>query len=406
MKVWLRLVKYLFFTGMLLALAACKVTGISVGSPEVTASEETITAVSWFSLKPEAAKDWKLVPDPEDESKFSLLPKTPLTGEEHQVFVLFPKPSSAYDTAMSKILSLFLEKQVPTTFTAVNYQDDLALGQAALAFAQAEGFDLIFSMGSQSTDFIYQNFQHGPIPVVSVTSKDPVLLGQMKDYETGSGTNIAYTSLNVPVELQMAYLKELKPTLQTIAILYAEDNISAKETQAEPLREIAEKEGIRVIDVVVLDQSQARQELETKVPAAATEMSQADPDQQNSIFWITGSTSVFSEIKTINQGAGRIPVLSVVPDVVQEGDDSAVLSVGVSFESNAHLAAIYAIDILSDQVEPGELKVGIVSPPDIAINFKRAKEIGLKIPFSFFESSSFVYNYQGEIVRKEGQFVQ
>jgi putative ABC transport system substrate-binding protein len=95
----------------------------------------------------------------------------------------------------------------------------------------------------------------------------------------------------------------------------------------------------------------------------------------------------------------------VVPDVVKAGDESAVLSVGIGFESNAHLAAIYAADVLSGRAKAGELKVGIVTPPDIAINFLKAQEIGLRIPFSFFESAAFVYDYEGLRVRNKGKSV-
>jgi hypothetical protein len=40
-----------------------------------------------------------------------------------------------------------------------------------------------------------------------------------------------------------------------------------------------------------------------------------------------------------------------------------------------------------------------VSPPDIAISFLKAREIGLKVPFPFFENASFVYDYEGRPVR-------
>ena len=39
------------------------------------------------------------------------------------------------------------------------------------------------------------------------------------------------------------------------------------------------------------------------------------------------------------------------------------------------------------------------------INFLKAREIGLEIPFSFFESASFVYDYDGRIVRNNGKAV-
>ena len=99
-------------------------------------------------------------------------------------------------------------------------------------------------------------------------------------------------------------------------------------------------------------------------------------------------------------------MLSVVPEVVTAGDDSAVMSIGISFESNAHLAALFAVDVLSGRRRAGDMEVGIVSPPDIAINFRKAREIGLEIPFSFFEGASFVYDYDGRAVRNSRSSVR
>ena len=103
-----------------------------------------------------------------------------------------------------------------------------------------------------------------------------------------------------------------------------------------------------------------------------------------------------------NRFSDRVPVVSVVPDVVQAGDDSAVLSIGIGFESNAQIAAAYAMRLLTEEVEAGDLPVGLVSPPDIAINFRRARAIGLKVPFGFFEIASTVYDPQGRLVRQDG----
>jgi putative ABC transport system substrate-binding protein len=117
------------------------------------------------------------------------------------------------------------------------------------------------------------------------------------------------------------------------------------------------------------------------------------------MFWVTGSTSVFLQIRTINEHADRVPVVSAVPDIVREGPDTAALAIGISFESNAILAAIYGADILAGRAKVGDLKVGVVTPPDIAISFLKAREIGLRIPFSFFEAASTIYDYDGQPVR-------
>jgi putative ABC transport system substrate-binding protein len=272
-------------------------------------------------------------------------------------------------------------------------------GAAAIKLAEESKFDLIFSMGSESTAWLFDNYRGGKIPVVSVCSKDPVQLGQIKDYDHGTGTNFAFTSLNVPVDVQMAYVKELRPNLKNLAVLVDEKNKSAVQTQAEPIAEYARARGIQVIWGAVRNPAKAQEELVPIVKSAVQTMRKSDPDLNRSLFWVTGSTSVFLEIRTINEHADRVPVVSVVPEIVKAGTDTAVLGIGVSFESNAHLAAIYGAEVLSGRVRPGSLKVGLVSPPDIAISFLKAREIGLRIPFQFYETASFIYDYDGRPVR-------
>jgi putative ABC transport system substrate-binding protein len=44
----------------------------------------------------------------------------------------------------------------------------------------------------------------------------------------------------------------------------------------------------------------------------------------------------------------------------------------------------------------------VVSPPDVAISFRKAREIGMKIPFSLFESATTIYDNDGKLVRSGG----
>lgn len=361
--------------------------------------------VAWFKLKPKAQEHWQLEVAHKNALKFKLLPKFSAAGPAKRIFLLFPRKSSAYNTATATLLEVFHQKGIAAEFTAINFDQENSLGRAALRLAAIEKFDLIFAMGSEATDLAYQAFQGQPIPVVSICAKDPVLLGQMPDYKTGSGTNFAFTSLNMPINVQMAYLKQLRKNLRNIAVMYDRQNKSAIETQVAPLQKIAPSAQVNIIDVAV-NQDTAKSELIRAIPKAIAAMKVNDPTLANSFFWITGSTAVFTEIKTINQLAAQVPVLSAVPDVVMAGDDSAVLSVGVSFESNAYLAALYGIDILLGKAKVSDLTVGLVSPPDIAINFRRTVAVDLKVPFNFFESASFIYGYEGSIVRENGRAIQ
>ncbi|HEY9721485.1 MAG TPA: hypothetical protein V6D47_05700, partial [Oscillatoriaceae cyanobacterium] len=133
------------------------------------------------------------------------------------------------------------------------------------------------------------------------------------------------------------------------------------------------------------------------MPQAIARMRRDDPTLQNSIFWVVGSTAIFNHMALINRLAGRVPVLSAVPDLVTAGEDSAALAIGTTFEDDGYLAATYGAAILSHRAQPGDLKVGEVSPPDIAISFLKTHEIGLRIPFEFFEDANRVYDPQGRL---------
>ncbi|WP_282610677.1 ABC transporter substrate binding protein [Pelagibius sp. Alg239-R121] len=368
------------------------------GQPAVSAEP---AYANWFRYETEQEAHWKFNEVPGDENQL-VITRTDGVGPVRKLFVLYPKPSSAYKVAISKILSVFANKGVNAEITVYNYKGDEQRGMDAIKLAEQSESELIFSMGSRSTAFLWDTYKGGAIPVISVCSKDPVLLGQAEAYDQGSGTNFAFTSLNMPVEVQMAYIVDFMPDLRNFSILVDSRNISAVETQANPMAELAREKGISVQMISVEDPANAAAELEGLVSSAVTTMRKSDPLLERSLFWITGSTAVFREIETINANSDRVPVLSVVPEVVAEGPDSAVMSIGISFESNAHLASLYAHSVLQRTANIGDLDVGIVSPPDIAINFLKAREIGLEIPFSFIESASFIYGYDGEAVRSTG----
>jgi putative ABC transport system substrate-binding protein len=368
--------------------------------PAIPAHAEHVKS-TWFKHGDDVPNAWSVAAVEGDPMRISIRPRFN-SSPSKRVLVIYPRPSSAYDIAITKILQVFAEKDIDAEFTVINFNNEDARGQQALTTAERGKYGLIFSMGSESTAWVYGNYLGGRIPVVSVCSKDPVELGQIKDYETGSNNNFAFTSLNMPIEVQMAYIRELRPSLRNFAILVDGKNVSAMQTQAAPMAKFARQLGIQVLEVIVSNPEKARAELQNLVPAAVRTMKKNDPNLVDSAFWVTGSTAVFREIGTINAHSDRIPVISAVPEIVKAGDDSAAISIGISFESNAHLAAVYGADVLTGRALAGELRVGIVSPPDIAINFRKAREIGMKVPFSFFESASYIYDYDGRAVRTAG----
>lgn len=363
--------------------------------------------IDWLQYDPRLAADYQVTDHATDTARQTVAPVWAKDkSARHRVLLLVAKRSvTAYSVSVSTILSTFRDREVAAEFTVWNMGAKDEIGNEAVLWAENNDIDLIVTVGSTATAFIHKHYRGGKLPVVTSASKDPTLLGQMPGYESGSGTNIAYTSINIPIQTQMVYLQQLIPRLANIAVLYAEKNISAVQTQVKPLEAISEQYGFTLYRLAVQNGETAPEDLKAGMPGLVEDMRNTDPTLKNSIFWITGSTSVYDQIAIINSLADGTPVLAALPDVVQSGGDSAAVSIGVNQSSAVHLAALYAIDILAGRAAAGELPVGVISPPDIAINFRKVREAELIVPFNFFESATFVYDYDGRQVRAFGQAV-
>lgn len=331
---------------------------------------------------------------------------TPKAETNKRVLLLIPSASvDAYSMAVNTILRGFHDASISTRFDIWYYGKNEDIAQEALDWAYAEHVDLIISVGSSATSYLANHHTGHAIPAVTSASKDPVASGHVADAAKGSGTNIAYTSINVESDTLVGYLRRLVPELSTIGLLYATSNSSAVLTQVNPLHASADRLGLNIVDITVDDDATASQELEDMLPAGIEQMSRLDPGLAKSILLVTGSTSVYEQISLINKHAKTLPVISMLPDIVRAGEDSALLSIGVNLESALKLSTVYAIQVINGHSDPGEFQVGVVVPPDLAINFRVAERVGVEIPFSFLESSTFIYDMNGEKVVENGQRV-
>lgn len=345
--------------------------------------------LDWMKLSEEAGFHWSYKVFPDRPDYMSILPTDNKKSSQKlkRIIVLLPKKSPSYSIALSTILESLYYEEILASITVINFNRDEKLGRAGLKYAEKENADLIFSLGSETAAFLTKTYKKGAIPVVTAINKDPVLLGQVENYDRGSRTNIAYTSLNIPVDLQMEYLFGVKPNLKNVVLLYNKNHQQVVKTEVEPVLKYMKPARLNVLKVAVSSLGSAKGELEQQLPRVIQKLKKNDPQLKKSVFWVTSSTAVFSNISTVNWYADKIPVIGSNPNLVTENQEGIVLGIGIDRQDNARLACRYAIQILNGDVKPGNLKVGIVEPPDLAINYKIAKKIGLKVPFSFFNDT-------------------
>ncbi|UTM57050.1 hypothetical protein L4174_014810 [Photobacterium sp. CCB-ST2H9] len=324
-------------------------------------------------------------------------------GAHPQVWVLMSRKASAYDTALSSLLTTFRRDLPSASFRVFVLPQEPSELEHWTKRAEQEA-SLIYSVGSQATASLYRVYAGGKLPVVSVNAKDPVLLG-LSDGYASSGNNFAFTSLNLPADITFSFLRRFRPQLTQIGVLYASANTSAYLTQYLPLKTEAERRGVRVFPIEV-DESHPEQGLEKVLKKQVADMRKQDEHLAQSLLWLTGSSSLLERIGEINAHSGGLPLLTAVPDAVNGSAQSALMSVGVGFENNAHQAALYGIRILRDHTQPAALPVGVLSPPDISISFRQAERVQTPVPFVLIEMASDIYARDGSSVRAAGMSME
>ena len=375
------------------------VAGLLLSILAASAPAQEKFASKWFRYGPGVDTAWTISADPAKPLRLSVQRKARASSaSSKRVLVLYPRPSSAYDIAITKILQEFDAKDVDATVTVINFEMNDVRGTESIQFAENNKIDLIFAMGSD------------PPPGFSTTTAAARSRSCRcaRKIRSNWGRSRITSAAAAPFCVHVAECpgRSADGLREGIAARPQESGRAGRQQECE---RGADPGGAHCV-LCAPDRNSSHlgsgaESVEGARRAGpdraerGPDHAQSDPDLSKSLFWMTGSTSVFLEIRTVNEHADRVPVVSVVPEIVKAGPDTAVLAIGVSFESNAHLAAIYGAQILAGRAKAGDLKVGLVSPPDIAISFMKAREIGLRIPFNFYESASFIYDYEGRPAR-------
>ena len=347
-------------------------------------------------LQAEKAVQWKINAN---DSDVVFAPR----GEHPMGWVLVSRKADSYDVALSTILKVFRREMPNVSFRAFllpKSQEELVAWTKAADIKA----NMIYTVGSRATVSLHKVYAGGKLPVVSVNAKDPVLLGLTDNYQS-SGNNFAYTSLNLPADITLSFLRRFKPSLTQIGVLYAKSNTSAYLTQFLPLQKEAEKQGLTVFPIEV-DENNPEFALQHVLQTTVESMKVNDGNFRQSLLWLTGSSSLLNRLDEINLYSEKLPLLTAVPDAVNGTQQSALMSVGVGFENNAHQAALYGIEVLKKGAAPAALPVGVLSPPDISISFKQAGRIDAQLPFVLIEMASDIYSQDGKLVRSAGMSME
>lgn len=242
--------------------------------------------------------------------------------------------------------------------------DDATDTQIAQQFA-ADGKDLVCGVATPSAQACYNaSFELG-IPVVFNAVSDPVAANLAKS-ETEAMEGITGVSDKLPVEAQLALIREIMPEAKTIGILYTTSEANSVST----IKEYEEKVGEYGFELVSEGITNA-----ADIPQAADIL----VEKVDCISNMTDNTVVANLPVLIEKATAKgIPVFGSEEEQVGNG---CVASAGIDYLELGRKAGVIAARVLKGE-DIASIPYETMTESKITINPDAAAAIGLELPQS------------------------
>jgi len=211
------------------------------------------------------------------------------------------------------------------------------------------------------------------IPIVMISSGDPVGVGFVQSLERPGGNITGLTSLSTelaPKRLQ--YLRDIYPALTRVGVLANPEN-SVRKLEWERTRQAAESLGLRA------------------QPLFVSETSEIEPAVRNAVADGVDGLMVFGDTVLVN---ARDKIFALTAEyripVMYEGSrrvlDGGLISYSPALEERYRRSAIYVDKILRG-ASPADLPVEEPRAFELTVNLSTAESLGLTIPDSITSSA-------------------
>ena len=235
------------------------------------------------------------------------------------------------------------------------------LNSIAQKFANDVNKDLIFAISTPATQSIANETEDVPILGTAVTDFEQS--GLVKSLKH-PGKNVSGTSDLVPVEKQIGLLKALVPNCKKVGILYSSGEANSK-LQADMASNELKKLGISVKHITVSNSNEVQSVVECN----------RDVDT----LFIPTDNLIASCMPTVSQVASKskIPIICSFADAVNKG---GLACYAVDYYELGRLTAKQAKRILDKEDKIESMPIEYLEDPKLVINYKKADELGIKIP--------------------------
>jgi putative ABC transport system substrate-binding protein len=231
--------------------------------------------------------------------------------------------------------------------------------------------DVILTVGSSATEFAKINLEN--VPIVFSAVKYPVLSGFVKSIARPGG-NLTGASLNIPVDLQFKYFKEIVPGLKNIGVLYT-DNTADLIAHA---RAVANNAGLTLVPIPVNDFKELPKALDSLAAVADGIWSVAD----HNLFDPRSTRYIL--MNTLRKG---VPFMGFSRHVVESG---ALFALDFDYKAIGFQAGEIVKLVLAGQ-KPSAIPVTLADLVWFHYNEKTAEHVKVKIPDELVAVAKEVY---------------
>lgn len=213
----------------------------------------------------------------------------------------------------------------------------------------------------------------GQIPVVFSAVTDPVAAKLVKNLDR-PGANITGVSDVLPLDSQLALIREMLPEVKRIGILFNPSEANSV-TVVEQMRELGRKAGIDVLEGAAPDTNSVQS-------AARSLVGKVDA------FYVPTDNTVVAAM----EGASRISIENRIPLFASDVDSvprGALAALGLKYHELGRLTGASVVRIMNGE-KAGNIPVAVSDKYDLVLNAEIVRKIGLVIPESVASRASVI----------------
>lgn len=295
-------------------------------------------------------------------------------GKVYRIGFHLWKPGKIYDEAIAGIKDGLLVNGIEFEAVEIQSDRDKVLAEQNLRKLDDMGLDLIYSLSSAGTKLAKRIGMK--TPVIATVINHPVSLGvDMAD--TSANIKLTGTSYYVDAKKQLQFYQLIFPKINKVGMIFDSQNPAGYLAEEPFMREACKEFGVAFISKKISKKSELVLATEQLVSTGVD------------IVVIPTNRLVYSNLDTVLNITNKhgIPVVSMNKQGIENG---ALAALFADTYNLGRQAADMTKQIVVGGVSPKAVAFQFIPEPDIILNLKGAKKLGVEFPADILSRATIV----------------